>query len=317
MFRFCPQTGGGIWPATTTRRRRADGFRAPDSVLPSGPVTSIGGVFFTDSTAIMAVPKVNILGTEIAALNLPAAREATIARALSGQGGYICVTGAHGVIEARDDASFRRILNGSVFNTPDGMPNVWMGRHFHGVETMDRVYGPDLMREVIDLGRERGLRHFLFGGKEGVSERLRNALRERFPGVEISGIYTPPFRPLNGEEAAEFNRAIDAADPHLIWIGLSTPKQERFMAEWAPRLPGRLMIGVGAAFDFHAGLVSSAPPVLQRAGLEWLYRLVTEPRRLWPRYSRIVPRFLWGALGQVAGPRQDPHDDSTGTSPEP
>ena len=89
------------------------------------------------------------------------------------------------------------------------------------------------------------------------------------------------------------------------------------MAEWAPRLPGRLMIGVGAAFDFHAGLVSSAPPVLQRAGLEWLYRLVTEPRRLWPRYSRIVPRFLWGALGQVTGPRQDPHDDSTGTSPEP
>jgi len=144
------------------------------------------------------------------------------------------------------------------------------------------------------------VKHFFYGGKEGVAEQLRARLNSRFPDAEVAGIYCPPFRPLNSEEKSELQSQIEASNAHVIWIGLSTPKQEKFMAEWAPRLPGKILIGVGAAFDFHAGLIPSAPEKMQRAGLEWFYRLCTEPRRLWPRYSKIVPRFLWGAMRQIA-----------------
>lgn len=259
-------------------------------------------------------PSVNILGVPIAALNLPAARDRVLELAGQRVGGYICVTGAHGVIEAQDDPEFRRILCQSTFNTPDGMPNVWMGRHVCGHAAMDRVYGPDLMREVIDHGQGRGVRHFFYGGNVGVADELRDRLLEAFPQAEIVGTYCPPFRPLNSGEETDLIRQIEASDPHLIWIGLSTPKQEKFMAAYQEKLPGRLMLGVGAAFDFHAGLVKSAPPRLQRAGLEWFYRLITEPKRLWPRYSRIVPRFLWGAVCQVLGWKQFPDPSETGSA---
>lgn len=249
-------------------------------------------------------PFINVLGVKIAALNLSAAREAVIDLARARTGGYIGITGAHGVVEAQDDPEFRQILNRSLFNTPDGMPVVWMGRFFHGRETMDRVYGPDLMREVIDAGRETGLRHFFFGGKEGVAEMLREQLAGKFPGAVIAGTYCPPFRPLNELEESELIQRVNEADPHIIWIGLSTPKQERFMAAFQDKLPGRLMVGVGAAFDFHAGKLRSAPEFIQRAGLEWLFRLCAEPARLWPRYSRVVPRFITGAFLQVTGLRE-------------
>jgi N-acetylglucosaminyldiphosphoundecaprenol N-acetyl-beta-D-mannosaminyltransferase len=251
-------------------------------------------------------PTVNVLGVEIAVLNLSAAREAVIDMALARSGGYIGITGAHGVIEAQDDPEFRGILNRSLFNTPDGMPLVWMGRYYHRRETIDRVYGPDLMREVVDAGREQGLRHFFYGGKEGVASQLRDRLAVELPGIQVTGTFCPPFRPLNETEEAELLQRVEEADPHIIWIGLSTPKQERFMAAFEDKLPGRLMLGVGAAFDFHAGMIRSTPVFFQKAGLEWLFRLCSEPRRLWPRYSRIVPRFIAGAFLQVSGLRKYP-----------
>ncbi|NNE92290.1 MAG: WecB/TagA/CpsF family glycosyltransferase [Verrucomicrobiales bacterium] len=242
---------------------------------------------------------IDVMGIPIAATNLPAATESVLNLAESRHGGYICVTGAHGIIESRDDPAFADILKNSLFNTPDGMPNVWMGRYFHGCQSMDRVYGPDLMDQVFAGSAQRNIRHFFYGGKEGVPEQLRDRLVEKYPGVQVVGTYSPPFRPLKESEEADLLTQIEACDPHVIWIGLSTPKQEKFMAAWTDRLPGRVMLGVGAAFDFHAGLVPSAPGKFQRAGLEWFYRLCTEPRRLWPRYSKIVPRFLWGSLRQI------------------
>ena len=258
-------------------------------------------------------PFVNVLGVKIAALNLSAARETVIDLALARSGGYIGITGAHGVIEARDDPEFRKILNRSLFNTPDGMPVVWMGRYFHGRESMDRVYGPDLLREVVDAGREAGLRHFFYGGKEGVAEKLRDRLAETFPGIQVTGIFCPPFRPLNEREESALIRQVEEANPHIIWVGLSTPKQEKFMADLQEKLPGRLMLGVGAAFDFHAGIIRNTPAFFQRTGLEWFFRLCTEPRRLWPRYSKIVPRFIAGAFLQITGLRKysiAPENDS-------
>lgn len=249
---------------------------------------------------------IDVMGVPIAATNLSAATESVLRLAESGHGGYICITGAHGVIEAQDDPGFADILRGSLFNTPDGMPNVWMGRYLHGSRAMDRVYGPDLMREVFDGSQERDVRHFFYGGKDGVAGRLEERLVGRFPGARVVGTCTPPFRPLTPEEESDLLRQIEECDPNVIWVGLSTPKQERFMAEWTRRLPGRVMLGVGAAFDFHAGLVPSAPEKLQRAGLEWFYRLCTEPKRLWPRYSKIVPRFLWGSFRQIARSQLQP-----------
>jgi len=258
---------------------------------------------------------VNLLGVPIAALNLPAARDGVLDLAEERTGGYICITGAHGIVEAQDDPELRTILCRSHFNTPDGMPTVWVGKLRDGQSAMDRVYGPDLMEAVIDTGQDRGVRHFLYGGKEGVADQLRDCLLERFPRAEIVGSYCPPFRPLNADEEAELVSQVEGCNPQIVWVGLSTPKQEKFMAAYQSVLPGRLMLGVGAAFDFHAGLVKKAPPRLQRAGLEWFYRLLTEPKRLWPRYSQIVPRFLWGATCQSLGWRRypDPSESGSGT----
>lgn len=250
-------------------------------------------------------PRVNVLGVGISVLNLDTVVE-VLRKALSaGQRGYITVTGVHGVIESQDDEPLRRIHNASLLSTPDGMPMVWMGR-FAGHRSMGRVYGPDLMERVFEWSRTSGATHYFYGGNTGVAQELKVRLEQRFPGLRVVGTFTPPFRPLNEGERRALTVEVAQARPDFLWVGLSTPKQERFMAEYAPQLEARILVGVGAAFDFFTGRVPQAPRWIQRSGFEWLYRMSRDFKRLWPRYSRIVPRFLWGAALQLAGRRTKP-----------
>ena len=252
-------------------------------------------------------PRFNVLGVGVHALTLDQACALAIDAALGRRRGYVCVTGVHGVSEAQSDPALRRILNTAFLNTADGMPLVWLGRR-HGFRTMTRVYGPDLMLAVCDRGRASGLTHYFYGGVPGVAEELRVRLTARFPGLRVVGAGTPPFRPLTADEAAALQTEVARARPDVLWVGLSTPKQERFMAAHAAALDAGLLVGVGAAFDFHSGRVPQAPRWIQRSGGEWLYRLVREPRRLGPRYLKNHPRFLWRLLLQAVGLRRYPLD---------
>ncbi|MEI9959617.1 MAG: WecB/TagA/CpsF family glycosyltransferase [Limisphaerales bacterium] len=216
----------------------------------------------------MSVERVNVLGVGLSIINLQTALAAIADAVRDRRKGYICVTGVHGVMEAQADENSRRILNGAFLCTPDGMPMVWMGK-IRGHSEMRRVYGPDLMLDVCAWSESSGCRHFFFGGAEGVAEELRRKLMARFPKLQVVGCYTPPFRPLNGTEEKELQEMVRAARPDIMWIGLSTPKQEKFMAEYLPKLDVTLMAGVGAAFDFHTGRVKQAPRWIQRSGLEW------------------------------------------------
>jgi N-acetylglucosaminyldiphosphoundecaprenol N-acetyl-beta-D-mannosaminyltransferase len=251
------------------------------------------------------VPRVNVLGVGISKLNLRTACAAIADAVVQKRKGYICVTGVHGVIEAQSNAEFRGILNRAFLCTPDGMPMVWLGK-LQGFPDMGRVYGPDLMLEICRWSQSNRCVHFLYGGASGVAEELKQQLQTRFPGLQIGGCYTPPFRPLNSEEERSLNEMLRETQPDIMWVGLSTPKQERFMAEYLPKLDVTLMIGVGAAFDFHAGRVKQAPRWMQASGLEWFYRLCQEPRRLWRRYLKNNPLFLWRILGQLLGLRKYP-----------
>lgn len=239
-----------------------------------------------------------MLGVGISAINLSQATNIVLDALKTGTKGYICITGVHGVMEAQEDAQFRRILNESFLCTPDGMPMVWMGL-LQGFTHMSRVYGPDLMLEVCEASVPRGIKHFFYGGAPGVAEKLKDRLTQRFPGLQVVGTYTPPFRPLNAEEEEALRMQVKTSRPDILWVGLSTPKQEKFMAEYLPKLDVTVMVGVGAAFDFHSGRVRQAPRWMQRCGLEWLFRVAQEPRRLWKRYLKNNPRFVYQIAGQV------------------
>jgi N-acetylglucosaminyldiphosphoundecaprenol N-acetyl-beta-D-mannosaminyltransferase len=249
--------------------------------------------------------RVNVLGIGISVLNLRTALE-TIADAVRARRkGYICVTGVHGVMEAQTDENFRRILNGAFLCTPDGMPMVWLGK-IHGHSEMRRVYGPDLMLDVCACSEANPCRHFFYGGADGVAQLLADKLKAKFPRLEIAGTFTPPFRALTADEEKQLAEQIRVARPDILWVGLSTPKQEKFMAEFLPKLDVTLMIGVGAAFDFHAGRVRQAPRWMQRSGLEWFYRLCQEPRRLAKRYFKNNPLFALKIAGQLSGLKKYP-----------
>jgi N-acetylglucosaminyldiphosphoundecaprenol N-acetyl-beta-D-mannosaminyltransferase len=251
------------------------------------------------------VSRVNVLGVGISVLNLDTAAESIAAALDSRTRGYICVTGVHGVSEAQSQPAFRAILNHSLLTTPDGMPMVWMGR-LQGHRQMSRVYGPDLMLRVCQLSIERGYTHYLYGGAPGVAEELKSKLIRSMPGLRIVGTFTPPFRPLNTAEESRLLEDVATCRPDCFWVGLSTPKQEQFMASYASRLAATLLFGVGAAFDFHAGRIPQAPLWMQKSGLEWLYRLKCEPRRLWKRYLKNNPLFLLRATAQLTGLKRYP-----------
>ncbi|MBC8207251.1 MAG: WecB/TagA/CpsF family glycosyltransferase [Kiritimatiellaeota bacterium] len=328
--------------------------------------------------------RVNILGVGVNATSMDDAVTRLVEARRNGESGYVCVTGAHGVMESQRDEQLRQIHNRSLMTVPDGMPNVWLG-HEYGFVKMGRVYGPDLMlalcaatSEVVECRKSevgsRGetveggawkveceqqhptfniqhpttdkkcLTHFLYGATEETLRKLKANLEQRFPGIQIVGTYAPPFRPLTEEEELDLRRQVAACKPDFFWVGLSTPKQERFMfahcakmnvgygtwdvegeqesveggtwkvgsGEQHPTsnillstkkypLDAGIFIGVGAAFDIHAGNYKDSPQWIQNAGLQWLHRLCKEPRRLWRRYLWIVPGFLWLSFLQLMG----------------
>lgn len=245
------------------------------------------------------LPRVDILGVRVAAIDLPRALDTIESWIAAGKHHYVCITGAHGVMESRRDPVLRAIHNQAGMATPDGMPLVWVSRLLGHAGTR-RVYGPDLMRALSALSAKRGYRQFYYGGDKGVADQLAAALKRDCPGLVVAGTLCPPFRPLTSDEDDDVVAQINAAKPDIVWVGLSTPKQEYWMASHGARLDAPVLIGVGAAFDFLAGRKAQAPLWMQRNGLEWLFRLCQEPRRLGGRYLRIVPGFLTAVAGDLA-----------------
>src|SRR4051812_20266119 len=211
---------------------------------------------------------------------------------------YICVAAVHTVMASQEDPELRAAVQGADFTVPDGQPLVWALTAL-GHRLPDRVYGPELMDRACAHAAATGQKFFLYGGRnQGALAQLTRALRLRHPGLKIVGGYAPPFRPLTEAEEAHVARDINRSGADVVWVGIGVPKQEKWMARMRPRLEAPVLLGVGAAFDFHAGLVPQAPLTLQRCGLEWLFRLVQEPRRLWKRYLRYNPRFVIGFARQ-------------------
>lgn len=215
---------------------------------------------------------------------------------------YIAVTGMHGVTEAQNDPEFKDMLNAADLVVPDGMPLVWLGRH-HG-HAMRRVCGADLMVSFCAHTAKYGYRHFFYGGNRGVADELAQTLAKRFRGLHVAGTYCPPFRPLTEEEDRDVVARIERSHADIVWVGLSTPKQERWMFAHRARLDVPLLIGVGAAFDFHTGRVARAPAWMGEHGLEWLFRLSREPRRLWRRYLLGGSQFLFCVSLELLGLRR-------------
>jgi N-acetylglucosaminyldiphosphoundecaprenol N-acetyl-beta-D-mannosaminyltransferase len=250
------------------------------------------------------VKTVNILGVPIAAVNMHQAATQIEEWIRHDVKTYVTVTGVHGIMESQNDEEVKRVHRAAGFCVPDGMPTVWVGR-LYGHWNMRRVYGPDLMLEIMRRSVNKGYAHFFYGGKDGVPELLQNLLIQKFPGLCIVGTMSPPFRPMTEEEEKDLETTIQRLSPDIIWVGLSTPKQERWMADHINRLNTKVMVGVGAAFDFHAGLLRQAPPWMQKIGAEWFFRLCMEPTRLWKRYLKNNPRFIFKFLGQVLSSRKD------------
>lgn len=245
------------------------------------------------------IDRVDVIGVGISAINMPTAL-ATIDSWIGAKAHeYVCVCTVHTVMECRRSARLRDVVNASGMTTPDGMPLVWLAR-LDGRKDVGRVYGPDLLLAMADHSISRRYRHFFYGGRPGVAAQLINRLQQRFPGLSVAGSYTPivgSVDELCTQEAAE---AINRTAPDIVWVGISSPKQDLWMNQMRSRLNAPVLIGVGAAFDFHAGLVPQAPGWMQRAGLEWLFRLIQEPRRLWKRYLVDNPWFVWEVLLQKA-----------------
>jgi N-acetylglucosaminyldiphosphoundecaprenol N-acetyl-beta-D-mannosaminyltransferase len=240
----------------------------------------------------MTRQRVDVLGVGISVTSIDDAVERISSWIENGERKYVCCTSVNGVLASQEDGAVRRAQNESGLTVPDGTPMVWAGRAA-GAKQISRVYGPDLMDRVCELASKRGWRSFLYGGAPGVPEELRDRLVERFPGLQIVGTYSPPFRPLTAAESEEVTRVISASGAELVWVGISTPKQELWMAEHVNRLdPPVVLVGVGAAFDIHSGRVRRPPKWMGPLGLYWLYRLLQEPRRLWRRYLVGNARFL-------------------------
>jgi N-acetylglucosaminyldiphosphoundecaprenol N-acetyl-beta-D-mannosaminyltransferase len=243
-------------------------------------------------TPVGSFARVDVLGVGISAIDPVDALNEITRWIDEGDQHYACITGMHGVMEAQGDPDLLRIHNDSGLTTPDGMPMVWAAR-FAGAANVQRVYGPDLMLAVCERAAEQGWGSYLYGATDEVLEQLKQNLTDRYPGLRIVGSYSPPFRVMTPEEDDAAVRAINESGAQIVWVGLSTPKQERWMSAHVDRVNAAALIGVGAAFDMHAGNLRQAPKWMQRAGLEWFFRLVSEPRRLWRRYVINIPRFLF------------------------
>lgn len=244
-----------------------------------------------------------VLGVPIALTDYERTLDWIDAAIESGHKGYLCVAPVHLLMVALDDPEVGAAVAGADFTVPDGQPLVWALRAL-GADAPSRVYGPDLMIEACRRGSKTGLKMYLFGGRNnGALVQLTLNLRRRFPGLQIVGGHSPPYRPATEAETAAIAEEINASGADIVWVGTGQPKQELWMAQMRPLLNTPVLIGVGAAFDFHAGLVPQAPALLQEAGLEWAFRLAREPRRLWKRYFHYNPRFLVAFARQMLARR--------------
>lgn len=241
--------------------------------------------------------RVDVLGVGISAVDMARTVETIASWVESRSPNYVCVTSVHGVMESVRDPELRRIHNQSGLSVPDGMPLVWCA-HRAGARDVGRVSGADLMLRLAREAASKGWRSFFYGAGEGVAEKLAQTLADAYPGFTTVGTYSPPFRLLTAQEDDAVVAMINRARPDLVWVGLSTPKQERWMAEHIDRLEAPVLLGVGAAFDINAGLVPRAPVWMQRSSLEWLFRVGVEPRRLWRRYLRNNPSFAIRVLAR-------------------
>ncbi len=239
--------------------------------------------------------KVNILGIEVDCENMNSSIKKIFRQINLSKGNYVCVTGVHGIVESLNDQTLKKSYDNSFLNVPDGMPCVWIGK-IHGSKNIERVYGPDLMINIMRESEKTGHTHFLYGTDENTLIKLKENLSKKFPKLNIIGIYAPPFRILTEEEEVNIKNLISKLSPDFMWIGLSCPIQEKYMFEHyfgsKYSLNVKMMIGVGAAFDFHANNIKDAPDWIKRIGLQWLHRLISDPKRLWKRYFRIIPKFL-------------------------
>jgi N-acetylglucosaminyldiphosphoundecaprenol N-acetyl-beta-D-mannosaminyltransferase len=252
-------------------------------------------------------PTVDVVGVSLALTDYEQTLDWMQAMVGQRQRGYVCVCNVHTVMAAGEDQALRAALDGSSLNVPDGQPLVWAINAL-GHQLRTRVYGPELMSRACARAAATGQRFYLYGGRnQGALVQLALNLRQRYPGVKIVGGYSPPHRPLSIEERDAVADEINRSRADIVWVGIGVPKQEKWMVQMRPLLESPVLVGVGAAFDFHAGLVPQAPPWMQGAGLEWAYRLAHEPRRLWRRYLRYNPRFLGAFALQLTEARGPGH----------
>lgn len=255
----------------------------------------MGGHAGARTSGRSAVTRVKIAGVEVSAVNMGQALSVLESHIQQGERGYVCVSDAHSLMKASRSPQLGKVFSETVLTVPDGMPLVWAGRKA-GAADMGRVCGPELLPALLAAGVPHGWRSYFVGGREEVAEALRENLETAVPGVRIAGMCSPPFRELTQAEDEALVAEINAARPDIVWVGLGAPKQEFWMAEHRGALNAPLLIGVGAAFDMHAGNVRRAPLWMREHGLEWLFRLSLEPRRLWKRYLGTIPRFAFAVL---------------------
>jgi N-acetylglucosaminyldiphosphoundecaprenol N-acetyl-beta-D-mannosaminyltransferase len=287
----CAQLGRGGGVAATV-----SGVE-PTSTLARGPAR--GRILVPE-----APPVVRVLGVPLALTDYAGTLEWIDGMVAAGARGYICVAAVHTVMTFQDDPELRAAVLGSSLTLPDGQPLVWAVNAL-GHSLSRRVYGPELMERACLRARRNGQRMYLYGGRnQGALVQLALNLRRRHPGLQVVGGYCPPYRELTEPERESVAADINRARPDVLWVGIGVPKQEKWMAAMRPRLDAPVLVGVGAAFDFHAGLVPQAPAWMQHSGLEWAFRLGQEPRRLWRRYARHNPRFVAGFARQWVGHRR-------------
>ena len=240
------------------------------------------------------IPTCNIMGVNIAAVNMPWLIEFTKKNIKELSGNYMCVSNVHTTVMSYDDAKYCAVQNGGIMAIPDGGPLSSVGRR-RGFSEMRRTTGPDYMKEILKISNKEGYRHFFYGSTEETLKKLQRTLKRSYSDVQVAGMFSPPFRTLSAKEDEEVVRMINESNADFVWIGLGAPKLECWMAEHQGKIKG-FMIGVGAAFDYEAGNIVRAPQWMQKTNLEWLYRLIQEPKRLFKRYFYTNTKFIWDAV---------------------
>lgn len=240
------------------------------------------------------IPTCNILGVEIAAINMEWLLDFTWKNIKNLSGDYMCVSNVHTTVSAYEDDAYKSIQNGGIMAIPDGGPLSSIGRK-RGYREMRRTTGPSYLLEIMKASGRGGYRHYFYGSTEETLKKLKNTLENEYPEVSIAGMYSPPFRKMSEEEDHDVIEKINASNADFVWVGLGAPKQERWMAEHQGKVGG-FMVGIGAGFDYLAGNIKRSPEWMQRCNLEWFYRLIQEPKRLFKRYWYTNTRFLWNAV---------------------